>query len=137
MRQRTKPNQRSGSAVLELCIVLPLLLLFLLATIETTSMIFLKQAVKIAAYEAVRTSIVPGSTSENVQAGADDVIKLRRVKGASVTITPNDYPSSPYGTPITVKVTAACKANSLFLPWFYGGKTMVGEVTMMKETEPK
>jgi hypothetical protein len=39
----------------------------------------------------------------------------------------------PYGTLIQVRVTAPCNSNSPFSPWFYGGRSLTGEVTLMKE----
>ena len=126
-------NRRFGLAIVELAVTLPVFVLILLGTIEATSMIFLEQSLRIAAYEGARIALVPGSDASNVEAGCKLILDARHVKGATVTITPNDFASQPYGTPITVRVTAGCAENSVISPWFYVDKSLDSDVTMMLE----
>lgn len=60
--------KRSGAAIIELAVCLPLLVLITLATIKACSMIFLKQTLIIAAFEGARIGMLPGSAALNVEA---------------------------------------------------------------------
>ncbi len=133
MRPVDSNSTRKGAAVIELAVVLPVLLLILLATIEITSMTFLKQSLKIAAYEATRIALVPNSELANVEAGAQEILNTRKVKDFTIEITPSDFADRPYGTSITVKVTADCSSNCFLNSMLFKGKQVHGQMTMMKE----
>ncbi len=124
---------RRGTAVVELAITLPVFVLILLGTIETTTMIFLQQSLEICAYQGARVALIPSSTSTKVNSYCATVLTDRKVKSASVSVSPANYETLPYGTLIQVQVTAPCSNNSPFSPWFYGGRSLTGEVTLMKE----
>lgn len=126
-------KRRRGTAVVELAITLPVFVLILLATIETTTMIFLQQSLELCAYQGARVALIPTSNTAKVSGVCTTILADRNVKSAAVTISPANYESSPYGTLIRVRVTAPCNSNSPFSPWFYGGKSLTGEVTLMKE----
>ena len=128
-----KRRRRRGSAVVELAITLPVFILILFGTIETTTMIFLQQSLEICAYQGARVALIPSSTTANVTAACNTILSNRNVQSATVSITPANYDSQPYGTLIRVRVTAPCNSNSPFSPWFYGGHTLTGETTLMKE----
>jgi Flp pilus assembly protein TadG len=132
-RTRRKATARRGIAVVELAIMLPVFVLIVFATIEACTMIFLQQTLKIAAHEGVRAAVVPGSTVTNATNTALSFLMQRSVNGATITVTPSNYTSLPYGTVLQVQVSAACNANCIFPPWFYSGRTVTGTSTMMKE----
>lgn len=111
-------------------------MLIVLGTIEACNVIFTKQSCEIAAYEGVRGTLITGTTLASVTFRVNNVLTQRGVQGAVVTVTPNDFPTRPYGTNITVNVTAPCDQNSILPAWFYAGQSVVGEVVMMKEYEP-
>lgn len=129
----SQSEKRRAAAVVELALTLPVFVLIFLATIEATSMIFLKQSLEIAAYEGARIAIIPGSDSSNVNAGCTLLLDGRSVQADSITVIPNDFDSQPYGTVIRVQVTAQCSDNSAISPWFYSGRTLTSDVSMMKE----
>ena len=132
-RNRHKARARRGIAVVELAMLLPVFVLILFATIEACTMIFLQQSLKIAAHEGVRAAVVEGSTTTNVTNMVLEFLSQRNVNGATITITPNNYTSQPYGTVLQVQVSAPCNANCIFPPFFYSGLTMAGTSIMMKE----
>ena len=132
IRRRRLPN-RKGAAVVELAVILPVFVLILMGTIETCKMIFLQQSLEIAAYEASRVTIVPTSTVTEVNNAAISLLRARRVNNASITVTPSNYQSAPYGSFIRVDVAAPCDSNTPFLLRFYSSKTLTGTVEMMKE----
>lgn len=125
--------QRKGAAVAELAVCLPVIILVVFGTIETCSMIFLKQSLRICAYEGARVALVPGSNAGNVLGGCQSFLDGRNIQSATVTVTPSDFDSQPYGTLVTVSVSANCSANSVLPPWFYAGQQLRGEVHMMIE----
>jgi hypothetical protein len=125
--------KRQGAAVVELAIVLPVFLVLLFGTIETCTMIFLQQSLKIAAYESTRTAIVPGSSTAEIEGAAQRILASRNIKGASVSITPSNHGDVPYGTFLRIEVTAPCSLNSLSPIQFYGSQNLTGVVEMMKE----
>ena len=133
LKRKIEVNARRGAAIVELAVLLPVFVLIVLGTIEASSMIFLKQSLKIIAYEGARVAIVPGSDATNVQAGCNQMATSRGVTISSVVVTPNDFHLQPYGTNIQVQITADCNANSLISPWFYAGQSLAADVTMMKE----
>jgi Flp pilus assembly protein TadG len=134
MPKRIHQHSRSGSALTEFALVLPLLVLILFATVETCSMIHLQQALKVAAYEGARIALIPGTTSANVEAAVKQILSDRRIANGSVTVTPSNYPSAATGSFIRVTASAPAKGNSLVGAWFYGGRTLTTSVEMMKET---
>ncbi len=51
---------RDGVAATELAVCMPVIVLVVLATIESCAMIFLQQSLSIAAYEGARVALAPG-----------------------------------------------------------------------------
>ncbi len=96
-------------------------------------MLFLKQGLRVAAYEGARIALVPGSQLENVQAGCNKILDARKVKNSTITVTPSSFSTQPYGTIVNVKIQADCSANSLLLPWIFTGRSLESEVNMMIE----
>jgi Flp pilus assembly protein TadG len=135
LRSKLKPRvtDRRGVAAVEAAIMLPLFVLIALGTIEACSMIFLKQTLQIGAYEGVRTALIQGSTDWDVQHHAQVILDGRGATGYTITVSPEPFQAQTYGTFLTVTVTAPCSSNSIFTPWFYGGRTITGSCTMMKE----
>lgn len=133
VRRPSQERRCRGAAVAEVAIILPVFVLIVIGTIEATSMIFLRQSLEIAAYEATRVALVPGSEEGNVLAAADGILNGRRVTDPVISVTPSNFHSQPYGTAITVEITADCEKNSLFASWFYQGRELSSSVTMMKE----
>lgn len=131
---RSLRKRRRGAAITEFAVVLPVLVLMFFATIEACGMINLEQSLKVAAYEAARVALVPGTTIGNVTATAEQVMDDRNVVKGTVTVTPSNYANLPAGTYIKVTVTAPAKGNSLVGAWFFGGKTLTSSVEMMKES---
>lgn len=130
---RRRRSIRRGTAATETAVILPLFVFIVLGCIETCTMIFLKQSLEIAAYEACRTSLVRGTTTYGVQTKAQNILTARKVQNATITVDPPDFLSRPYGTFIRVTVSAPCNSNSSFAPWIYAGRTLSSDVEMMKE----
>lgn len=126
-------EHRRGIAATEFAVCLPILMVLIIGTIEACSMIYLKQTLTAAAYEGIRSSLVAGSTTADVEAACRRVLDPRNVQGATITVTPANYTSQPEQTWITVRVTARGGDNSVIAGWFYDALIVDGQATMMKE----
>ncbi|XZE53653.1 TadE/TadG family type IV pilus assembly protein [Planctomycetaceae bacterium SH139] len=133
MQQNRKREQRSGAAVVELAVCLPLLVLISLATIEACAMIYLKQSLKIAAYEGARVGIVPGADPTNVLAQSDLILVNRDIADYGVTLARADPRSLQPGDFFRVSVSAPCTPNSLIGGWFYDDRQFTESVEVMAE----
>ncbi|MEM7782809.1 MAG: TadE family protein [Planctomycetota bacterium] len=128
----SKNNRRQGAAIVELAVCLPILILITVGTISSTSIIFLKQSLKIAAYEGARVAIVPGAESGSVVAEVQSILSQRSVTGAVIDVTP-DVRSSSQGTTITVTIDAPASGNGFFIETFFSGRSFSESVSVMKE----
>ncbi|MFN9880550.1 MAG: TadE/TadG family type IV pilus assembly protein [Planctomycetota bacterium] len=126
-------SNRAATAVVELALVLPVLMVFLLGTLETCSMIYRQQTLYIAAYEGCRVALIPRITRPQVDAAINTILTNRRVQGATITITPATFTTAPVQTLIEVRVSIPATGNSIVTPRFFTGRTLVGTCTMMKE----
>ena len=116
-----------------MAVTLPVLLTIVFGTIETCSMIYLRQTLHIAAYEATRVSLVPKTTAAQVEYAANQILTNRKVKGATITITPSDFSKGAISTQIKVTISATAGNNLAVPSLFFRGKTLTGSCTMMKE----
>lgn len=131
MSRRRPPRRNGGSVFVEVIICLPLLILLALATLEARSMIYLRQSLKIAAYEAARVAVQPAATESAVQQQAADILQSRRVVDPRLQIDPADLQNLAAGDRVAVSVTAPCVPNSVLRGWFYRGKSVTERVTLL------
>ena len=85
---------------------LPILLLLLLGSIDMANVVYLKQSLCIAAYEAATTASKPGGTSTLARTRAQEVLIARNITGATISITPNVDVNTTSGSNVTVTVRA-------------------------------
>lgn len=132
-RSIRRKQHKSGAAVVELALCLPVVLLLTFATVEACHFIHLKQSLKIAAFEGVRVGIVRGADASNVQAQCQLFLDSRGVNEYSLGFTPANPASIPEGDYFRVTVSAPCSSNSLFSGWFYDDVVFTEYVEMMAE----
>jgi Flp pilus assembly protein TadG len=130
---QSQSPERNGAVAVEMAVVLPVLLLLIFGIIESCNLIFLKQALTVAAYEGVRASIADGTTDFDVNERADQILNDRNVKSSTLTISPTNFTAAPYGSYIAVEVSAPYATNSIIPGWFFGSITLKSKVRMMKE----
>jgi hypothetical protein len=131
--RRTKNSSARCGVAAELAVCLPVVVLVVLATIESCSALFLKQSMTVAAYEGIRAAIEKGATTASVQAACNQVLNDRRIQGSTVTLTPASISSLKPGDFIDVTVSAPCNPNSPVPTTFFRGKTMSAKASMMIE----
>jgi len=109
------------------------MVLVVFGTTEICSMIFLTQSLRVCAYEGARIALVPGSQVGNVEGGCQAFLNSRNIKASTVNVVPKNFHRRPYGSTVSVSITADCASNSLMPAWFYAGRKVNGTVQMMLE----
>jgi hypothetical protein len=110
-----------------------MLLLIMFATLEVCSGIFLTETVTVAAFEGARVGVRRRATSQDARDQVEAVLAARNITGSTITITPNDFSTLRALDPITVTVTAPTTGNSLYVFDFLAGRTVSGQVSMVRE----
>ena len=123
---------RRGVATVELAICLPMLMLLVVGAIESSNMIFLQQAVTVAAYESVHVVSRGGGTIPQAQTRADQILGARAIGESTVSYSPTNADKAPRGEVIAVTVTAPVASNAIGLGWFFDGQTVSATVRMVK-----
>lgn len=96
-------------------------------------MIFVTQTLHVAAYEGARVALVPKITKAQVEHSIKQILNDRRVKDATITISPSNFSTAPMMSFITVSVTAPANTNMPVTPLIFTGQVLSGECSMMKE----
>ncbi len=132
-KRRTQRTQRRGVAAAELAVALPALVILVLASIESTGMIFLREGMSATAYETLRMAVRADGSTAAANARATEMLTSREINGATVTLDPPVMEAVERGETVVVTATAPCAANSMLPAWFFAGKQMTVTATMVKE----
>ncbi|TWT49739.1 TadE-like protein [Rubripirellula amarantea] len=124
---------RQGTAVTELAVCLPVLVIIMLATIEACTMMHVQQRLKTTAFEGARVGIVPGSKQVNVEYQCELLLDGHKVHQYSVAMDPADPSTLNQGDWFTVTVEAPCGPNSLVGGWLYADKVLSRSVALRAE----
>ncbi len=95
-------------------------------------MIFVQQALQTTAYETARVAVKPGSSNAEAVNWGDQLVQLRKVQGANISINPAVDGLEP-GTDVTVTVTADIEANRMLPTWFFNASDLTASCTMKRE----
>jgi TadE-like protein len=132
-RRTHKSANRTGVAVVELAICLPVLVLILIGTIETCVMLQLQHNLAITAYEGARIGIMPGANATSVETQCEMLLDDRNINDYTITLNPPNPSAMNVGDPLTVTVEADCESNSIIAAIFFDGKTVSESVVMLVE----
>lgn len=132
-RNTRASRDRTGVAVCELAVCLPVVILLTFASIEASTMIFVQQTLCVTGYEGVRLAIRGDATNDDVIARCEAILEDRRVTGATISIEPADISDVNSGEPIAITVSAPSDDNSVGPPMFFCGMTLSATSTMAKE----
>ena len=136
MISRKPPKQgknRRAAAAVECAFCIPIVILLMFGTLETCSGIFLKESIKVAAFEGARTGVRRRATPADVRTEVESVLAMRDVQGATITIEPSDFDPLNALDPITVTVSAPTAGNSLYIFDFMADRVVSAQVTMVRE----
>jgi len=132
-----KTRDRRGLATSECAIVLPIIFMIMFGTIELCSVIFVKEALTVAAYEAGRVAVQRRSTSAAAEAVGETVLDDRGISTGTDPISISPDPSTAaIMTALTVTATAPISGNT-YVPssvyQFFGYPEVSATVVMRKE----
>lgn len=137
IRQRSIQNdgklRRKAAAMIEFAVCLPVFLLITIGTTEVCRMIYLRQSLKIIAFECARLGIVPGVTLEDLQDQCDVMMLGRKLKDYQMHCSTDDLDTLTYGDTLTITVDVKSASNSLIGSWFYTNAIFTESVTIMAE----
>lgn len=129
---RRRSIRRQGSAVVEMAVCLPVLLLLTFGSIQTCDMLFLKHAATAAAYEGTLAVSKSDATTASVTEAALRILQSLGIQHATVSISPGiEVADMPQGTQVTVSVNVPVSANlrgPRLLP--AGGSAITNGVTL-------
>ena len=150
-RSIRRPRFRSGNAVLDLALVMPLLIGITFGAVEYGYALYIKHSLQSAAREGARAAIVAGATAQNIQDHVDNSMQAAGFLQAKYTRPPTieyqkagtttwstAWTSAVAGDSIRVTVnTTWGTAGISVLPSYLGGigpaKVLSGSTTMRKE----
>ncbi|TWT81186.1 TadE-like protein [Planctomycetes bacterium CA13] len=133
MRVPKKRLKRRGSALLEFALCLPVFLAITMGTFETCRMMYLRQSLKIAAYECARLAIVPEVDAETLQDQCDVFLLGRGISGYDFECSPADPKSIEFGETLTTTVSVNVAENLIIGTWFCRDDTISESVSIMAE----
>lgn len=109
---KRRRNRRLGVEIVELAFALPVMVVIVFGTLETCELLFTKQSLAVAAYEAGRVSARPNGSAATAQTRFDQIMAARRINNATLTITPADLSSLAVGETIRLEATAPVSGNN-------------------------
>ena len=138
----SRPRFRSGNAVLDMALVMPLLIGLTFGACEYGYALYVKHSLQAAAREGARAAIVAGATATDVQTAVDNSMAAAGFAQSKYTrpptVAPTGWATAAAGTTITVTVNTTWASIGIHvLPSYLGGisdtKAMSGSTTMRKE----
>ncbi|MEO1526341.1 MAG: TadE/TadG family type IV pilus assembly protein [Planctomycetota bacterium] len=128
-----RKQRRRGAALVEFALCLPLFLIIGFGTLETCRMLYLRQSLKIAAYEAARIAIVPEVDADAVEAQCDLILSGRNIADYEFSCVPADPNTAGFGEVITVTASVDAASYAIVGGWFYQGEVVTQSVSIMAE----
>lgn len=96
-------------------------------------MIFLKQTLNVAAYEATRECIRDGRTNANGAARAQQILNGRGVADFQIRFPEGESHDADRGEEIVVEVSAPSAANSPLVGQFITDRVLTARAVMIKQ----
>ncbi|TWU51900.1 TadE family protein [Rubripirellula reticaptiva] len=124
---------RVGTAIVELAVCLPVLVMMTLATVEACTMLYVQQTLKTTAFEGARVGIVPGATVENINFQCETLLDSHSINGYAISANPSDPTQLSQGDWLEITITAPFADNSLVGGWIYSDKTLERSVSLRAE----
>lgn len=129
-----KQTSRRATALVEFAVLLPVLFLVLFGIVEYGQFLFAEQSVVLAAREACRIAVLPGTTKEQAIARAANVLTEAGIDQFTITFDPDPPSTAVNGAPVRVEVEAEFDQVSwLGVPMFLQGTKLRGAATMRRE----
>ena len=110
--RRRRTRRRRGAEIVELAFALPVMTVIVFGTLELCELMFLRQSLSVASYEAARIVARPDGDAAAAEARFAQIMASRRVTGATIAITPSNLNGIARGETIRVDVTAPVSGNN-------------------------
>lgn len=127
-------GNRSGAAIVELALTLPIILFLLTSLLEFSRVLMLKQTVDSAAYEGARAAVVVGSNPQAARDSVDALMKATQLKQWTTDVSPLIFDNQT--STVTVRVAVSVADNSWITPFFFQGRIISSTVTLLTERPP-
>lgn len=126
-------SKRKGSAVVELAVCMPVIVLVVFASLEGANMLFVRQATVQAAYEAAKFASRRDGNRVQAERLATEVLSARRINSPTITFVTGDPTSTRSGSDVTVRVSV--NSNDRLITGFrlFSGRQIEAVATMQKE----
>ena len=129
-------QRRSGTAVVEFAVVLPLFFLLVMGGIELGRALLVRHTLEEAARAGCRLAVARGGTTNDVKSIVSEAMNITGIASYTVTVNPDPPSSAAAKAPVTVTVSAPYDDVSWVpVPSFMGGKTIIGRCVMPAEGE--
>jgi len=125
-------SDRCGAATVETAVCLPFLLLLIFAGVEFSNVVFLKQTVHLAAFEAAKSITAPGDNNAMALQSAARIMTTRRTPNYTISISPTVTQDTPRGTTVSVTVSATATNLSFGPVSFMDGRSLSAVVKMSR-----
>lgn len=132
---RSAGRRRTGAAMVEMALTLPIFFLVVLGIIEFGRAFMVEQVVTNAAREGARHAVLPGVTTAAAQQKAREHLAAGNlnVPQATVTVTPTDLSTARAGTTVTVTVSVPYSAVSwVETSWFLSASATMRSTAVMR-----
>lgn len=124
---------RSGAAVVELAICLPLIVLLVFASLEGANMMFLRQAVVQSTYEAAKAAAKSNGSQQRGRQLAEQILAARNVTPTAIQFSPANVDGLAPGTRFTVRISVPGAARSITGIGPFNGINIEAVAAMQKE----
>ncbi len=130
-----KRLQRRGGAMVEMAVIIPVLIVFLLGSVEIGRAVMVKHVLEEAARAGCRVAVAEYSDKADVTEIVKSAMDMANLSGYTVTVSP-DPPTElgPFET-VSVNVSVPYTDVSWFAPSFMTDKTLTGVCVMPAESE--
>jgi Flp pilus assembly protein TadG len=139
MRVRGRIRRRSGAAMVELAIMLPVFIFLVFGLIEASRLGMVAQILATAAREGCRVAVIDGNVNSDVTNQINTFLSSASIDSSNVTVvqTPTDCTTVSSGDdPNTVSVTLSVpysKVSWLGTPLYFQSAVVTGTATMSSE----
>lgn len=130
---RRSDPRRQGAATVELSICLPLFITILFGSIEASNLIYLRESLCLASYEAARQAVTLDATKQEIETRAKQLLSSRGISNPTIIFSPSDITTASGGEPVTVTVSVPTSSQTLLPKIVYGQQTVSAQTSFVKE----
>jgi len=124
---------RRGTAMVEVAVCLPVIIILVFGSIELAHYIHLKQDLTICAYEAAKVAAKEGKSQQDVLNRFNEIVIAKKLQNVTLSIAPNLNGHLVPGDQITVIATAPAESNKVMPVRYFQGRNLSATVVMVRQ----